>query len=428
MAAKTSPYGMFLAGQSALNSGRSIEAAKFFDQARSQTGDPMIAERAFTSALLSGDIQKAAALAPTGEDASEASKRLGKLVMAVDDIASGKGKEASALLANDGLAIPHKSAGALLAPWAAAMAGNVEGSLVRPQVRGDRLVDYFGQLGQAALFERAKRYDEAETDFKALTSGDSPSEMVVVAYGAFLERRDRRPDAIALYDKALANSPNSLGLAAAKARATTGKPAPPQPTIRQGAAQALLSPAATLVSAKQEQLALAYLRLVLYLDPQRDDAWLMLGDLPGLDSTRLGDGRSYPLRPLHGLVEYRRRRRRGRPRKVQRHRNGNRDRGNAGGYRHGQTETHRSGPFSRWRCVRWTTRRRRSLGRPGIKGVEPSAKGRRLGLLTRWRHRQLSKPLQIVVRHGLIPRLRAVLSSACARRTDARTPSFRCNP
>ena len=31
-------------------------------------------------------------------------------------------------------------------------------SLVRPQVRGDRAVDYFGQLGQGALFERAKRY------------------------------------------------------------------------------------------------------------------------------------------------------------------------------------------------------------------------------------------------------------------------------
>jgi hypothetical protein len=39
LAPGASSYGMFLAGESALNSGRSTEAAKFFDQARSQTGD-----------------------------------------------------------------------------------------------------------------------------------------------------------------------------------------------------------------------------------------------------------------------------------------------------------------------------------------------------------------------------------------------------
>src|SRR5579862_4692879 len=69
--ANVSPYGMFLAGESALNNGKSQEAAKFFDQARLETGDPLIAERAFTSALLAGDIQKASALAPTAEDATE---------------------------------------------------------------------------------------------------------------------------------------------------------------------------------------------------------------------------------------------------------------------------------------------------------------------------------------------------------------------
>jgi tetratricopeptide (TPR) repeat protein len=279
VAAKVSPYGMFLAGESALNNGRSVDAAKFFDQARSETGDPMIAERAFTSALLSGDIPKAAALAPTGEDAGEASKRLGKLVVAVEDIANGKGKEASALLANDSIAFPHKSAAALLAPWAAAEAGDQEGALVRPQVRGDRLVDYFGQLGQAALFERAKHYDEAETDFKAAVSVSTPTEMAVQAYGGFLERRGRQVDALALYGEQLAREPDSIAIKAAKARASAGKGPPPMPTIREGAAQALLAPSATMIAAKQTQLALAYLRLVIRLDPQRDEAWVMVGDL-----------------------------------------------------------------------------------------------------------------------------------------------------
>jgi tetratricopeptide (TPR) repeat protein len=280
MASGSSPYGMYLAGEAALNDGRSGEAARFFDQARGHIdADGVVTERAFTAALLAGDVQKAAALAPTTENASEATKRLGKLVLAVDAIATGKGKAAKDMLAGDAIAFPHRAAAALLQPWAAAQAGDVEGSLVRPQVRGDRMVDYFGQIGQGHLYERAKRYDEAETDFKAAASGTTPSELAVLAYGGFLERRGRKLDAVQLYDQALAQSPSSLGLKAAKARAAAGKSAPAAPTIREGAAQALLAPSATMIQQKQMQLALAYLRLVLRLDPGRDEAWAMVGDI-----------------------------------------------------------------------------------------------------------------------------------------------------
>lgn len=279
LASGVSSYGMFLAGESALNNGKSSDAARFFDRARAETGDPMIKERAFTAAVLAGEIDRAAALAPTGDDASEASKRLGKLVVAVEAMADGKGKEAKALLANDSIAFPHKPAATLLAPWAAAQAGDVEGSLVRPQMRGDRLVDYFGQLGQAVLFERAKRYDEAETDYKAAVSVSNPTEMAVIGYGEFLERRGRRVDALALYEQHLTREPGSVAVKTAKARAAAGKAAPPMMTLRQGAAQALLAPAATMIAAKQTELSLAYLRLILRLDPERDEAWVMVGDL-----------------------------------------------------------------------------------------------------------------------------------------------------
>lgn len=275
-----SSYGMFLAGEAALNDGKSAEAARWFDQARVRPGaDPLVAERAFTAALLAGDVQKAAALAPEGEGASEMSKRLGKLVVGVELLAEGKGKAAHDVLVSDAIAFPHRSAAMLLAPWAAAQGGDLEGSLVLPQVKGDRLVDYFGQLGQASLFERARRYDEAETDFKAATAGPSPSEMAVLAYGGFLERRGRKLDAVALYEAALGREPSSIAMKAARSRVATGQPAPKPPTIREGAAQALLAPSATMIAAKQTQIALSYLRLVLRLDPQRDEAWVMVGDI-----------------------------------------------------------------------------------------------------------------------------------------------------
>lgn len=299
-----SPYGRFLAGEAALNEGRSAEAARFFDEARAASGDEtLVAEKAFTAALLAGEIDRAAALAPKGEGASESAKRLGVLTLAVKALADGRGLDAYNLLEGDGIAFPHRAAAALLAPWAAAEAGDVDHSLVRPQVRGDRVVDYFGQLGQAQLYERARRYDEAETDYKAVLSGPARSESAVVAYGGFLERRGRRADAVALYDSALAQQPSSVALKVARARAAAGRPAPPQLSVREGAAQALLAPAAVMMSAKQSQFALAYLRLALKLDPGRDEAWVMVGDLMSAAGDDAAAREAYA-KPRSGSVEY----------------------------------------------------------------------------------------------------------------------------
>lgn len=298
-----SAYGMFLAGQGALNDGRSQAAARYFDAARSEPGaDQIISEKAFSAALLAGDITRAAALAPDSDDASEAAKRLGALVKGVEDMAEDHGKEAQAQLNSSAIAFPHKSAAALLAPWAAAQAGDVEGSLVQPQVRGDKLVDYFGGLGRGLLFERAKRYDEAETELKAAASGETPSEIAILTYGAFLERRGRRLDAVALYEAALGEG-SSPEVAAAKARASSGKAAPPAPTLRQGAAQAMLAPTATMIAAKQNQIALAYLRLLLRLDPDRDDAWVMVGDIMQAGGDTQSARAAYS-RPKSGSPEY----------------------------------------------------------------------------------------------------------------------------
>ena len=297
-----SPYGMFLAGDRALNDGRSGEAQRYFDQARLQGGgEAVIAERAFTAALLAGEVDKAAGLAPTSDDTTEAARRMGRLVQAVEALADSDGKAAKALLAADTIGFPHKPAAALLSPWAAAAAGDLDSSLVRPQVRGDAVVDYFGQLGQAHLLERARRYDEAETNLQVVSAGATPSEMALLAHGGFLERRGRRPEALAQYDAGLRRDPNSIALRAARNRAQSGKGAPSLPSIRESAALALLAPAATMISAKQAQIGLAYLRLALRLDPQRNDAWLMVGDfMQGAgdsEGARLAYGKPRPGQP-----------------------------------------------------------------------------------------------------------------------------------
>lgn len=275
-----SAYGQFLAGQAALRDGDSKEAATYFGAAAALGDDPgVIGERSFSALLLAGEISRAAAAAPTGPDTPEAIQRMAVLTRVVEALALGKGKAAQALLKADPPGFPHQQAAALLGPWIAAAAGDREGAIVQPTLRGDKLVQYFGQQGQARLFERAKRYDEAETDYKALTSNATTASIFTLDYGAFLERRKRHEDAVALYDTALRAAPNDVGLLRARARAAAKGAPPPLPTIRQGAAEGLVACAATFAGERQAQFALAYLRLALRLDPARDEAWVLVGDL-----------------------------------------------------------------------------------------------------------------------------------------------------
>jgi tetratricopeptide (TPR) repeat protein len=273
-------YGQFLAGQAALRDGKSKEAASYFGTAAVLGEDPgVIGERSFTALLLAGDITRAAAAAPTDPDSTEAIKRLGVLTRVVEFITVGKGKDAEALLRTESPGFPHQQAAALLGPWAAAAAGNAEGATVQPTLRSDKLVQYFGQQGQARLFERAKRYDEAETDYKALTANTATASIFTLDYGAFLERRKRHDDAVAVYDAALKAAPNDTGLLRARARAAAKGAPPALPTVRQGAAEGLVACAATFAGERQTQFALAYLRLALRLDPTRDEAWVLVGDM-----------------------------------------------------------------------------------------------------------------------------------------------------
>ncbi len=289
-----SAYGQFLAGQAALQGGSNAQAATYFDEARQLDVDPgVLADRAFTAALLAGDVPRAAAIAPRGADANEQVRRLGVLTRVVDLMANGKGRDAQTLLKTETLGFPHRPAAVLLAPWLAAAAGDNNGAVVRPELQGDRFVQYFGQLSQARLFERAKRYDEAETDYKALMAIENARALFVEDYGAFLERRKRQADAVALYDQALARDPDDQGLQKARARAAARGPAPAMPTEKQGAAHMLVACAASFASERQSQFGLAYLRLALRLDPKRDDAWLLVGDLLAQDDDQPGARDAY---------------------------------------------------------------------------------------------------------------------------------------
>ena len=275
----TSAYGLYLAGQAALDAGDSQGAANYFDLAAgANPGADFIKERVFTSALLAGDLPRASASAPGPDEGSPASQALGILAQGVELLAEGKGKEAYAKFSTSTPGLPTVPPTLVLKPWAAAAAGRWPEALILPMPT-DRLMKLIGGLDQALLFERAGRYPEAETAFKALLADNAGRSITAPSYGVFLERRGRQKEAVALYDDLVAANPGEPSYLAARARAAAKGRPPPQLTIREGAAQGLMAAAAAALSDRDSEMGLVYLRLILRLDPQRDDAWLMAGDV-----------------------------------------------------------------------------------------------------------------------------------------------------
>jgi len=298
-----SAYGLFLAGQSAINGGKGGEAADYFARAAGAADDadtPLLQSRTFTAALLAGDVKQAAAIAPI-TDADPAMRHLACLTLAVEDLSNGQGEKARTLLASVGA--PHSTAAALLTPLAAAQAGDNEAAISLPVIDGDPVATFFAGLDQGILFEHLRRFDEAETAFRALIERGDPGAVATINLGALLERRGRWADAVATYDQALARTPGDPTLLADRARAAGHHGAPSMATVRETAAEALTGAASVLVVRKEEEGALVYLRLALRLDPDQDSAWLLVGDILSNVGDQQGARAAY-LSPKPGAPDF----------------------------------------------------------------------------------------------------------------------------
>lgn len=272
-----SAYGNYLSGRVALNAGDNAEAAQRLAAVANTVPDnPVLRERAFTAALYAGDVEGAARLAPAANPDYPALEGLGKLTQAVDALARGEGETAVQRL--DGLEFPHRTAAAVLRPWALAASGDWKAALTAPESDADRIADLFGALARAQLFEMRKKPAEAEAIYKALLSDQVASALFLPMYGEFLERRGRRDEAVALYNKGLVEAPEDVTLMALRERAQRKAKAPRLPTLNEGAAQSIGFAAAAMSANRQSELSMIYLRLALRLDPGLHQGWMLIGD------------------------------------------------------------------------------------------------------------------------------------------------------
>jgi tetratricopeptide (TPR) repeat protein len=278
----SSPYGLFLAAQSAVDHGDSAQAEALFTKAAAGSkgvDEAFLRGQEFTYALLAGDISHAAAIAPSGPDADRDMAQLGALVRGVDELADGRSKAARRDIVAAETSPATSIAAALLAPFAAAEAGDREASIAQPVIAQQPAAQFFARLDQGLLFEHARRYDEAETAYRSLIAKGDPGGLASLDLGQMQERRGRAADAVATYDAAIARNKADSSLLAARARAAAHKPAPAAPSLRRSAAEAMVASASAFVARKDVETGLAYLRLALRLDATRDEAWIMVGDV-----------------------------------------------------------------------------------------------------------------------------------------------------
>ncbi len=234
-AEERSAFGLFLAGQAALEDDSDHDAADYFQRAGRHDDEALIRQKAFLAAVVSGEIDRAALLAPPAGEGSLPMQKLGQLVRAVDALAEGRGKDANAAMLKDPGGFTYVGGYQLIKPWAAIAAGDAVHAVQLPDTQGQRLNRLAAMLTRSLIYERLKRYDEAESGYKTLTANLQLGAYYVLPYGAFMERRGRAKDASALYRKYLARVPGERSLQRALARAEGRKPAPPAPDLKAGA-------------------------------------------------------------------------------------------------------------------------------------------------------------------------------------------------
>lgn len=272
-----SAYGLYLSARLALSRGDQAAAADFLRATEALTPEqPIVREAAFMAAVFGGDLDFAVEMTPSGEGVSPALTQTGRLIEVVQDFVHGDPRAALAVYAQAPISQPNTRAADFLRPFIEAAAGNREAALSLPNLMPNDPALLLSRYHRAILLEHYGDPEAADREYAALMTSRAGAPLFRLSYGAFLERRDRRAEAVALYDAAFADHTADARVREARERAAAGRRPPAPLTLRQGAAVALKDAAILASIEGGHEFAAIYLRLALSLHAD-DDTRLRLG-------------------------------------------------------------------------------------------------------------------------------------------------------
>lgn len=239
-------------------------------------GNQSLIDGAVVSALASGDIAEArqASRHAGGEDASA----YAQLLLAADQIASSRTRQASETLRDIQGAGAEELAARMLQVWASAGQGSVD-EVVADLAPLSSIRPYGGLFSyqQAMALDFAGRKDEALAAYGRAANGAMFLPLAVARHADLLVRAGQRDAALTLLRSD--NNRANPELVAAAARIEAGGAVAPRLTAARGAAIGLHGLAALFSQENDDTNALAMLSLALALDPDLDAARLMFAQI-----------------------------------------------------------------------------------------------------------------------------------------------------
>ncbi|HZW15743.1 MAG TPA: tetratricopeptide repeat protein [Brevundimonas sp.] len=254
-----SAYGLYLSGRVASLRGEQARGAELLARSQSLTPEqPQLGGEAFLASLFSGDIDAVVRLAPFVAD-NPLFAGAGRLATVVQTLRNGDGAAALAAMRGDPFPDPYGPVTTYLLPAIAAAGGDWDTALRPVETPTTETAGLVLRDQRAQLLESRRRFAEAEAEFKALLAIPDGARLFRVHYGAFLERRGRRNEALAVYTAALAgDAPDPRALVAGR-RMRSGGRAPAAPTLRQIASDALAFAAMETSQVDVHELSAIYL-------------------------------------------------------------------------------------------------------------------------------------------------------------------------
>jgi tetratricopeptide (TPR) repeat protein len=275
-----SPAGNYLAALVAGADHDTVAAATFYREAlRFDPRNPSLIERAFVAALSNGNMFDAFTL---GERLvqRDSSNGLAHLALGIKFLKAKQYPAARSQLSRGGAGQQRDLTATLLDAWIFAASGDEKKALEFCDRLSDENFAVFRNFHAGLIADFMGDTAEAGKRLKSAYDSDKNTLRLVDAYGRFVSRHGDKAEALKVYTDFDALLPNHPLITSAITALKAGKTLEPLiKTADQGAAEVLYGLGAAGGRQGDEVAAMIYLRLALYLAPQRGLTLITLADI-----------------------------------------------------------------------------------------------------------------------------------------------------